>query len=255
MGSVDFGRTARDYGRHRAGFPDPFFNRLVHFGVGLPGQRVIDLGCGTGSLTRGFAMRGSKVVGVDPSERLLEEARRLDREVGVVAHYVIGTAEDTRLPDDVCEVVTAGQSWHWFDRPRAVAEVRRILVPGGRLVIAHFDWLPLPGNVVEATEAVIQAHNSRWTLAGGTGIYPQWLSDVACAGFENIQTFSFDVVVPYSQEDWRGRIRASAGVGASLEPEHVARFDEDLEALLSADYPAEPLAIPHRVWAVISTAP
>ena len=41
----------------------------------------------------------------------------------------------------------------------AALEARRLLAPSGRLVIAHFDWLPLPGNVVEATEALIKAHN------------------------------------------------------------------------------------------------
>ena len=55
---VEFGRTARDYGRYRAGFPDLLFEELAARGVGLAGQRVLDLGTGTGSLARGFARRG-----------------------------------------------------------------------------------------------------------------------------------------------------------------------------------------------------
>lgn len=55
---VDFGKTARDYGRYRAGFPETFFDRLSAFGVGQSGQRVLDLGTGTGTVAREFARRG-----------------------------------------------------------------------------------------------------------------------------------------------------------------------------------------------------
>jgi hypothetical protein len=96
-------------------------------------------------------------------------------------------------------------------------------------VIAHFDWLPGPGNVVEATECLIEAHNPDWKLAGGMGMYPWWLRDVEAAGFHQIETFSYDVDVEYAPEAWRGRIRASAGVGASLPPDGVEAFDRALQ--------------------------
>jgi hypothetical protein len=133
--------------------------------------------------------------------------------------------------------------------------VHRLLVPGGRIVIAHFDWLPLAGNLVEATERLIFAHNPAWALAGGTGLYPAWLTDLAQAGFGRIETFSFDQEVAYGHDAWRGRIRASAGVAASLPSEAVHRFDAELRALLSRDFPGEPLLVPHRVWAAIGTRP
>jgi hypothetical protein len=60
--------------------------------------------------------------------------------------------------------------------------------------------------------------------------------------------------VPRSHEAWRGRIRASAGVAASLPAEAVARFDEELQQLLSGRFPDEPLSVPPRVFAVISRA-
>jgi SAM-dependent methyltransferase len=179
----------------------------------------------------------------------------LDREVGVTTTYIVAKAERTGLPDASFDVVTAGQCWHWFDRPQAVQEVRRLLVPHGWLVIAHFDWIPLPGNVVEATEKLIERHNPDWKLGGGRGMYPRWLTDVAIAGFHNIETFSFDVFTSYSHEAWRGRIRASAGVAASLSPERVAQFDADLQQLLQNNFPADPLAVHHRVFAVVCQAP
>ncbi len=72
---IDFGKTAQDYGRYRAGFPPPLFERLATFGIGVPGQRILDLGTGTGTLARGFALRGCQVTGLDPSVPLTEEAK------------------------------------------------------------------------------------------------------------------------------------------------------------------------------------
>ena len=148
-----------------------------------------------------------------------------------------------------------GQCWHWFDRPRATAEAGRLLVADGKLVICHFDWLPLPGNMVRTTEKLIERHNPNWKYGKGTGIYPWWPADLSIAGFRDLETFSFDLDVPYSHEDWRGRVRASAGVGASLPADRIAEFDDALAALLAAQFPAEPLAVPHRVWALIARAP
>ncbi|NOX61408.1 MAG: class I SAM-dependent methyltransferase [Chloroflexi bacterium] len=255
MHEIDFGKTVNDYAQHRAGFPDELFERLRAFDVGLPGQRLLDLGTGSGSLARGFAARGCRVTALDPSWNLLLAARRLSQEERVVLAPVRAVAEATGLASSRFDVVTAGQCWHWFDRPRAAVEARRVLKPGGRLVIAHFDWIPLPGNVAYATEQLILAHNPAWSMSGGTGLYPAWLADVARGGFANIETFSFDIDVFYSHEAWRGRIRASAGVAASLPPEAVAAFDMELGQLLSQRFPSDPLTVPHRVFAVVCRKP
>ncbi len=68
----DFGRTAQDYAEHRAGFPESFFERLAARGIGVAGQRVVDLGTGTGTLARGFARRGCEVTGIGPAAEMLE---------------------------------------------------------------------------------------------------------------------------------------------------------------------------------------
>ena len=252
---IDFGKTSQDYGRYRAGFPDEFFNRLAAWGIGAPGQRALDLGTGVGTVARGLASRGCKVIGLDPALALMQEAERLDAKAGVVVPHVRAVAETTGLRARSFDVVTAGQCWHWFDRPRAAEEVRRLLVSGGCLVIAHFDWIPLPGNVVEATERLIQQHNPAWHMGGGAGLYPAWFADVALAGFTDLESFTFDVFVPYSHAAWRGRIRASAGMAASLHPEQVARFDDELRQLLTQHFPQDPLAVPHRVFTLICQSP
>ena len=246
MSEVDFGRTAADYARHRAGFPPVLGERLAALGV-LRG-RALDLGTGTGTLARLLAGHGLRVVGLDPARAML---------LAAPPPVVVARAEATPFADASFDLVTAGQCWHWFDRPRAAREARRLLRPGGALVVAHYDWLPLPGNVVEATEDLILAHNPAWTgsrhtaLSSGTGLYPAWLADLALAGLEGLETFSVDVPAVYSHEGWAGRIRASAGVAASLPPDAVARFDAEHRALLRARFPHEPLVVPHRLWAAV----
>ena len=251
----DFGRTAEDYRKHRAGFPASLFPRLGRAGIGVRGQVIVDLGTGTGTLARGFARRGCQVTGVDPAPAMLAEAQQLDAEVGVEIEYLEATAEDTGLEAGTIDVVAAGQCWHWFDRPRAAREAARILRPDGRIVIAHFDWIPLPGNIVQATEELIAAHNPTWRYAGGLGIYPAWLRDLGEAGFRNLETFSYDVDVAYTPESWRGRVRASFGIGATLPPDQVTAFDTALATLLAERFPGARLAVPHRVFAVIALAP
>ncbi len=253
--SVNFGLTADDYGKHRAGFPPSLFERLASFGIGEVGQQIVDLGTGTGTLARGFAARGCHVIGIDPAEAMLLEARRLATQAGLTIDFRLGKAEATALAASRVDVVSAGQCWHWFDRPAAAAEVARILRPNGKVVIAHFDWLPLQGNVVAATEAAIEAYNPTWQMGGGMGLYPQWLRDLGEAGFRDIESFSYDLAVPYSHEAWRGRIRASAGVGATLPPTQVEHFDQELALILEQMHPEVVMQIPHRIFAVVAGAP
>jgi SAM-dependent methyltransferase len=253
VAGTNFGKAASDYGKYRAGFPDSIFERLAQLDLGVPGQAVVDLGTGTGTLARGFARRGCTVTGVDPDARMLAQARRLDEEAGVVVTYTQATAESTGLASHFADVVAAGQCWHWFDRPRAIREAQRMLKPGGRLVVAHFDWLPVAGNMLEATEQLIRQHNPNWDLHGGMGMYPQWLPDFAAGGMRNIETFSYDVDVPYTPEAWRGRIRASAGV-AALDAAGVQKFDAELASLLAARFPSPVLQVPHRIFAIIARA-
>jgi SAM-dependent methyltransferase len=167
----------------------------------------------------------------------------------------MGSAETLKEPDESFDIYTAGQCWHWFDRPKAAAEAFRILKPSGRIIIAHFDWIPMNGNLVEATENLILKYNPDWALSGGTGIYPEWLSDLKTAGFDNLETRSFDLEQPYSPEAWRGRIRASAGIKASLNDSEISAFDDELRNLLEDKFSQNPLMVPHRVWFVTGKKP
>lgn len=252
---TDFGRAAEDYARHRARFPRRALQWLERKGIGLAGQSVIDLGTGIGDLARRMAEQECVVTGVDHSAEMLAMGGRLAASEGLRVRYVQAPAEVTGLPTDSADAVLAGQCWHWFRQPEAGQELHRLLRPGGRAALLHFDWLPAEGNVVAATEALIRGHNPDWELGGGDGRHPAWEEDLRAAGLVDLETWEEELTVPYSHEDWRGRIRASAGVGGSLDPESVARFDAALAKLLAGGFPSEPLQVPHRLYGVVGTAP
>lgn len=210
----------------------------------------MDLGTGTGTLARGVAALGCDVIGIDPSADMLTQARLLADSDDRPVIWKQASAEDTGLVESSVDVVTAGQCWHWFDAEKAIREIRRILRKDGLLVIAHFDWLAFSENVVQRTEELIREMNPDWTMGGGVGIYPQWFRHLSEGGFREIQSLSYDEDVLYTHEAWRGRIRASAGVGGSLSKERVAAFDLRHGELLARDFPDDPLVIPHRIFII-----
>ncbi len=148
--------------------------------------------------------------------------------------------------------MSAGQCWHWFERDKAAAEAFRVLKPGGTLLICHYDWIPVSGNIVAATEELILKYNPQWKAAGGTGVYPFWFSDMAEAGFSAISSFSYDEPAQYAPEAWVGRIEASAGI-AILDENERESFKAELTALISANYGTDTLSVPHRVFCVWAT--
>jgi SAM-dependent methyltransferase len=120
-----FGLAAETYERGRPGYPEEAVAWLIPAGA----RRVLDLGAGTGQLTRQLAARGLDVVAVEPSGRMREQLARSLPSVPVLG----GSAEDIPLGDGAVDAVLVAQAWHWVDVERAVPEVARVLAPGGRL--------------------------------------------------------------------------------------------------------------------------
>jgi SAM-dependent methyltransferase len=120
-----FGPAADIYERGRPGYPDAALDWLLP--AGRP--RVVDLGAGTGKLTRQIRDRGLEVTAVDPSEQMLAQLTLAVPAVPVL----IGSAERIPLPAASADAVLVAQAWHWVDPARAVPEIARVLTPGGRL--------------------------------------------------------------------------------------------------------------------------
>jgi SAM-dependent methyltransferase len=146
-----FGSAARNYERGRPGYPAEALDWLLP--AGRP--RVLDLGAGTGKLTRSLTERGLPVTAVDPSEGMLDELRRVLPSV----HAHQGSAESIPLPDDSVDVVLVAQAWHWVDVDRAVPEIARVLAPGGRLGVlwnvrdeSAADWVHRLGALIDSPE-------------------------------------------------------------------------------------------------------
>jgi ubiquinone/menaquinone biosynthesis C-methylase UbiE len=104
-----------------------------------PGDRVLDVGCGPGLFLREAAERGATAVGVDPSSQMRRLAlRRTPARLRDAVTVLDGTAERLPLEDATVTVAWAVASFHhWDDADAGLAELRRVLVPGGRLLIAE----------------------------------------------------------------------------------------------------------------------
>ncbi len=242
---VDWGKTSADYAAYRPGPPASFYDRLAVLGVGLPSQRILDLGTGTGDLAREFARRGAAVAGVDISTTQVATARRLAGEAGLAIDFQIAPAEATPFMDGAFDVITANQCWLYFDKPKVIPETRRLLAKGGLLVTSHFSWLPRLDPVARASEALIFKFNPHWSAgdwAGEIPAMPRW----AEAEFRLRAMFWYDEPICFTRESWRGRIRASRGVGAALSAAEITAFDAEHDALLRSAV-GEQFSVQHRL--------
>ena len=186
--SLSFGAQASAYERGRPSYPPDAVDWLLATGTGPPVRNVLDLGAGTGKLTSRLVERGLKVVAVDPITEMLDVLRESLPDTPAL----LGSAEQIPLDDDSVDAVLVAQAWHWFDPERAVAEVVRVLRPGGRLGLLwnvrdeRLGWVKDFGRIVglehdwaDATVELpepfidVQTHQVEWT----NYITPQALID------------------------------------------------------------------------------
>jgi len=243
---IDFGKTAGDYSRYRVPFAPRLFERLREYGIGLAGQRILDVGAGTGLLGDELKRRGALVSLIDASAELLRASIS-------GARRIVARAESLPLASETFDAVTAAQCWHWFDRESAPREILRVLRPDGHIAVIYQTYIPLPGSVAAATESLILRHRPGWRHANSAGINGQVLRDLQMRGFDQIESFSFDVPIEFRHESWLGYIRTTSAVGASMSTTKLSAFEVEHRSLLEK-FP-EPLTIPHRVFAVIARKP
>src|SRR3954469_6634756 len=99
-------------------------------------RRVLDVGAGTGKLSRQLGALGTDVVAVEPDEAMRAVFARVLPEIELLA----GSAEELPLPDESVDVATAAQAFHWFDLERALPELHRVIRPGGGIAVVWNEW-------------------------------------------------------------------------------------------------------------------
>lgn len=125
--------SALTYDRGRPAYADEAVDFALEPVRDRPGLRVLDLGAGTGKLTRQLLDRDVDTVAVEPSQAMRKVLAHRCRGATVLA----GSAEELPLPAGSVDLVVAGQAFHWFDRERSVPEIARVLRPGGRLALFY----------------------------------------------------------------------------------------------------------------------
>lgn len=123
--ALSFGKEAATYDRARPRYPQ----EAVDAAVPASAVDVVDVGAGTGILTRALLSPQRVVTAVDPDSAMLQQFSRSLPEVAAK----VGTAERLPLPDASADALVFGQSWHWVDVPAASREAGRVLRPGGTL--------------------------------------------------------------------------------------------------------------------------
>lgn len=133
-----FSNRVADYIRSRPSYPPPLWDLLAKE-CGLCRDHVVaDIGSGTGLLSKLFLAHGNPVYGVEPNAEMRAGGEEFLREYPNFKS-VNGSAEETTLAPASVEFVTAGQAFHWFTVGKAANEFRRILKPGGWVVVAWQD--------------------------------------------------------------------------------------------------------------------
>jgi SAM-dependent methyltransferase len=197
-----FGSAAGSYDRHRPSYPPAAVRWALGHGDpdnltdlnGLNGPahplRVIDLGAGTGILTRALLAAGHKVVPVEPDEQMRAQLAASTPGITPLA----GSAEAIPLADASVDAVVAGQAYHWFDPARTHLEIARVLRPGGVLAAL---W-----NVRDESVAWVAELTRVAALEDGygrveRGLYDDWLR---AAGFGPAERATFPHTSSYTPD-------------------------------------------------------
>lgn len=160
-----FSSRAQNYARFRPGYPARLLP-LLQGAAALSSQQVIaDVGCGTGILAKVLLRNGNFVFGIQPNGPMRAAAQTL------LATYprfrsLDGTAQATGLPDSSVDGVTVAQAFHWFDGPKAVAEFRRILKPGGFVALIWNVRHTAASPFMADYERIIRTHGSDFARSG-----------------------------------------------------------------------------------------
>jgi len=218
-----------NYIRYRPSYPSAIIDLLAEDCGLAKDWTVADIGSGPGNLTRLFLNYGAHVYAIEPNQEMREAGERL---LGARPGFasISGTAEATGLPDASVDLVTAGQSFHWFDRQRAGVEFRRILRPPQWVALVWNERLAGASPFLTALDQFLARYvrsESQRREAGSSRALEEFFAADGYheATFENRQTFDFAGLC--------GRVLSSSYAPLPGEPGH-AELLEQLRVLFEA---------------------
>ena len=149
-----FGAEAAAYERARPSYPPDAITWLTENLALGPGSQIVDLAAGTGKLTRLLAGIGADLIAVEPVAGMRAKLHEQLPAVPVVA----GVAEALPLADSSVDAVVVAQAFHWFDARRAMAEIARVVRPGGHLALIwnardrSVEWVDQVWSIMDRVE-------------------------------------------------------------------------------------------------------
>lgn len=231
--ATGFARSVEAYERARPEYPDEAIAWIAGELDLRPGRTVVDLAAGSGKLSRPLAKLGCEVVAVEP----VAEMRAA---IGPGIEALDGTAEAMPLVDDSADAVTVGQAFHWFDGPKALAEIERVLRPGGALALV-WNRRPIESSALHAQISEIIAPYRRDAPSHGSGIWRE--------AFEgrDLQERRFDFVQRLDADGLADRVGSTSFIAALDEPERTHVL-ERVRALVDGGAVDVPYVCEVHVW-------
>lgn len=237
--AFDFGRTSEMYAKYRDIYPPELYEKLYALGVGRAGTSWLDLGTGTGVLPLNLYTYGAEITGTDVSASQIDAARAAAGEKGASVRFLVSPAETLPFADDSFDSVTAAQCFWYFEREKAIAEIRRVLKPGGLFVKIYLTY-SLRDPIAHRSYQLVKRLNPAWS-SGTTGY-----RDVYDHPFPNGKVDVFDCDLPFTRETWHGRMCACRGTLASMDAGTFAVWDARHRRMLEKC--PESFTVRHRLY-------
>jgi SAM-dependent methyltransferase len=241
---MSFGAIAEDYDRLRPGPPEAAVDWLVPAGC----QVAVDLGAGTGLLTRALARKVRHVVAVEPDPRMaavLQAHAAEARSHGIRVAQSRG--EEIPLPDASADGVFASSAWHWLDPERAPREIARVLRDGGRLGVIwttrdrSTDWVREVEAIRDDVAGPADDREDRWARHRREVTLPGQL-------FGNVETASFSSTRQMTTGDFVDMLATYSGAITASQQDRDAALDR-ARAVLERRFPgAAEIEVPMRSW-------